>query len=536
MKILDNQTLKFGQAKFLDLVDKVIIDTCFYDATSLDFLNKRHYQQYSTSVHNTSYGSSISCKNTSYNRFLHQLPSSAGTVVYFYSAMRSNMKSSIIDNLDSNIVYVIEGIGHHVINKYKRDTCELLCTLNLSSSYRISHQDDMYIYIYGDVSAFSITRLYSDSASLGGRVQVIKKSDLSVFSYSNQNGLVSYCGCSNNGRYSYYSSIKGSNGSGTLGPYCNIVIYDREQNVFTNLSSESVAANNHTSEMLNYLDMEDAIVEFSVYSSSNATIGYRFISKDESLVSTSVSSLLLSNYKTVNPDDTTQINTSSNCSNILFVTKSEEKIYLNIYTYASHALSSAGMKNRIVTYEITVNQGSRLISLTYKGYCEFDGTGKNPLFSESSEYKTVYVPTVNYLDVVKFDSVKEYYVLDRRIAGNVPAIGEDHLGRIWYCESSGQLNMISESDNDKINIVFSDSNITYNGVDIETSIKVNCYRAASDTYISTNVELILDGNFVFKDTGLKKAVVETSSQGDLTIPIIIKGPGMLYIYPKVVVL
>lgn len=80
---------------------------------------------------------------------------------------------------------------------------------------------------------------------------------------------------------------------------------------------------------------------------------------------------------------------------------------------------------------------------------------------------------------------------------------------------------------------FTDTTLTWKDADIETSVYLSC-KNFEGNYMSEDVYLKLEGNCKFKENGLTEITVKSSSEGRITIPVIITGDGVNRVYANLI--
>ena len=80
---------------------------------------------------------------------------------------------------------------------------------------------------------------------------------------------------------------------------------------------------------------------------------------------------------------------------------------------------------------------------------------------------------------------------------------------------------------------FTDTTLTWKDADIETSVYVSC-KNFEGNYMVEDIYLKLEGNCKFKENGLTEITVKSSSEGRITIPVIITGDGVNRIYANLI--
>lgn len=103
---------------------------------------------------------------------------------------------------------------------------------------------------------------------------------------------------------------------------------------------------------------------------------------------------------------------------------------------------------------------------------------------------------------------------------------DDVSNALFYVDNSNNIYM------DKLDLTMSsdwgwtDTNLSWEGSDINTSIYLGCKNYLSE-YIEVDVTLYLYGNAVFTDNGEKQITVTTSTSGRINVPVTITGDGVV---------
>lgn len=103
---------------------------------------------------------------------------------------------------------------------------------------------------------------------------------------------------------------------------------------------------------------------------------------------------------------------------------------------------------------------------------------------------------------------------------------DDVSNALFYVDNSNNIYM------DRLDLTMSsdwgwtDTNLSWEGSDINTSIYLGCKNYLSE-YIEADVTLYLYGNAVFTDNGEKQITVTTSTSGRINVPVTITGEGVV---------
>lgn len=142
------------------------------------------------------------------------------------------------------------------------------------------------------------------------------------------------------------------------------------------------------------------------------------------------------------------------------------------------------------------------------------------------------------LDVVTVDTIANKFLLQDTINEPIYSLGIDSLERIWYVTSNdllindAKMKCFSVNSAVIVNTDFAATNYNVSSGSISTYVNVTAQDFTS-AYVQTNLQLLLEGNAVFTNTGTKTVNVMTSTSGAVQVPIIIQGDGMLNVYTNV---
>lgn len=219
--------------------------------------------------------------------------------------------------------------------------------------------------------------------------------------------------------------------------------------------------------------------------------------------------------------------TSALCVN-LFVKEYEGKKYLNILAYSTRGAVSSTYFNRITTFLIDDNTGD----LIAQDYCDpFNDTAIRG-FIEMVDENLLLVTNRIATKVLRFDTIKGKYVEIQVIDIPTLLIGCDSKNNIWITDTSKKIHKFSVELPVDVQLSFENDSIDYKGTDIDTNILLEAYNYMNER-VSVKLELTIKGPMTFTD-GSKSMTITSSKIEQIKIPTIVKGSGIISVFPKII--
>jgi hypothetical protein len=143
----------------------------------------------------------------------------------------------------------------------------------------------------------------------------------------------------------------------------------------------------------------------------------------------------------------------------------------------------------------------------------------------------------NFVLVVKDDLLTLYkvengkFTIAESISKPIYSVGVDSLERIWYVgrEEGSDLEMISPYLSLNVDITFEDEKLTYVDSEIETAVSVSASDLTGQLK-SLEIQLVIEGNAIFRETGNKRITVTTNETQPLRVPFVVVGSGAINMF------
>lgn len=211
----------------------------------------------------------------------------------------------------------------------------------------------------------------------------------------------------------------------------------------------------------------------------------------------------------------------------IFITKKETKTFVNIMMYqnSNQAVTGQIVNQGIYTFEIIkfnilkLTNYNRISEAVLKGY----------LISKDREF--LIVATINSVIFMKFNGSLGRYEIKDSMKLAVLSIGLDSSERVWLIKPNYDVELFSLTDATNFNMKFEKNFYDYFGIDIETFITIESRNYIGE-YISTEVELNINGNAKFRENDSKTIKLTTPNDGNMSIPVMITGSNQITVYPK----
>lgn len=538
MKIFDNQLISTPQSKFLEVGDKIVIDTNVYSSGSLAQIP---YSQYINNKTNSKNVDAITSK-TSKTKMYRNATNALSTTNYNFM-LNYNSNSSIMDEYESGVYYILGDYisGYLDLRKVIVNGDKIVDTgLSYYQAYSMKYicQDKSYLYFTQSNHSNGTASQFPNTSSTVVTCIIVKidkttmvgTNSISINACNNLPQCVHY---DDNYIHLVYQSI-------------NFVYYTRYQkstNSFSNTVTP-IKVNTGTSQcqrdfQINYMSSGNYKYLYypNIANSATAVLspGITMVKFDFSDTNVSTPAVINKtsdctiSWGAGNEAITTAFNTNftrAYDSRVSFITNANSKTYLTFFIHSScgdYVKANTGF----FTFEVLSES-----ELKYVSRLELDGTEKNPLFLGGDSINKIYVPSYNCVYYLNFNPVTESFEVVNSKPIVATSIGEDNLGRVWITDMNDQLHMFSESVVEKVNLKFMESNLEYVGDNISTNISINCVNNSGEKIVFS-VDLTIVGNATFAN-GTRKLKVQTLAGSDLQVPITITGPGQISVYPKVV--
>jgi hypothetical protein len=205
------------------------------------------------------------------------------------------------------------------------------------------------------------------------------------------------------------------------------------------------------------------------------------------------------------------------------------KKYLNLYKYykSSTIYTANDLKHQgIYTLRIDTDSYTDL-TLTHWNQISNNMTILDVLAANNKKY--LFVSRYQNIDILMFDEEIEGYISSANTIGSVLIFGTDALGRIWYIDTSYDVELINLQDAQTVNIEFEKSYYEYTGTPIETYITFKATDYLKNT-ISGQFELKVSGSAIFTENNSTKLTFTYNTEMK-QIPITITGASIISIYP-----
>lgn len=125
-------------------------------------------------------------------------------------------------------------------------------------------------------------------------------------------------------------------------------------------------------------------------------------------------------------------------------------------------------------------------------------------------------------------------VINNSVNEPIYSVGVDDCERVWYVTSAtalatdSTLKIFNYNNMYNVNIIYSQTNVSYSTADMNDSISVNCMDL-NNNRIAIGLTLFIKGNAIFTSTNTKTMTITTSATSDIVANIIIQGPGVINI-------
>ena len=123
-----------------------------------------------------------------------------------------------------------------------------------------------------------------------------------------------------------------------------------------------------------------------------------------------------------------------------------------------------------------------------------------------------------------FNEDSETIELSSEKGGDYLSVGVDKNQMVWVQNRDTSVSILSQGIAYTAKVEFEEKSISYTGVDIESYVDVYCSNYLGSLVVS-NLEVILIGSAVFKDTGLKRKTIKTNASSVNRLPVVIKEAG-----------
>jgi hypothetical protein len=215
----------------------------------------------------------------------------------------------------------------------------------------------------------------------------------------------------------------------------------------------------------------------------------------------------------------------------LFTIKaSNGKMYLGVEVSALSGQSPTANINDLGIYVFLIDPTTR--NLTFKGFTQpssslyrgFLGINNNLFLIATTDISMIFL---------RFDETAEKFVVQETINNQPYFIGADQAENIWIINGSQEVEMISPLVPKDTVINYEFNSYKYLGSDINTYITIES-KNYNNANVVANIDLTISGNAVFTSNGIKTIQESTIATGPKMIPVTIKGPGSVTVYPKLV--
>jgi hypothetical protein len=543
MEILNRETITTPQSKFVEVKDKIVINTNVYDSQSMTQIP---YSFYINNVLNKDHNRITTSKVSLNRNTLGDTTNSAAA----YSPFDFNTNHSIQDEFDPKYTYVlyylaITGGGARLEKVLSESdsvkSTGLICNNpgGVNSAMKYLGQDANYLYILAlDWVWYSTpTSVWYKAAT----AHKIRKSDMvnektTALGTWRDIGAIIY----QDSDYIFISHLLHS-----ATDYTMTRIKKIDLTFTTKLMKKISTTNIYRSEQFANLHKEGNLsVCFSTCLVSATTTVSPGITRAKMDFTDSVKKGSTNHDWLTSPHspctvswgaftqekaDFDRLSINGNENSIAFITKAGDKTYVSFYFYFT-AYTTLKVDTGIYTFQV-INSDE----LKYVSRLQLDGLERTPLFigAGTDSISEIYIPSDIAVYYTKFNPVSEAFEVINTKFITAGSIGLDSLNRVWAIdETTKQLYMFDETLVERVNIAFQNTKVDYIGADIANNLIVNCMNNLNKK-IAYDIELTLVGNAVFTGDA-KKITVKTLVDADLQVPITIKGPGQISVYPKVI--
>jgi hypothetical protein len=134
---------------------------------------------------------------------------------------------------------------------------------------------------------------------------------------------------------------------------------------------------------------------------------------------------------------------------------------------------------------------------------------------------------------LNFDEGSEMFKVTESINNQPTHVGVDLLENIWTVSAIGEVEMFSPFIPTSIDVKYDKELYKYDGNEIDSNITIEA-KNYNGVRIEADIELTIKGDAVFTSNSSKIILATTSLSGPYIIPVKIKGPGNITIFPKLV--
>jgi hypothetical protein len=221
---------------------------------------------------------------------------------------------------------------------------------------------------------------------------------------------------------------------------------------------------------------------------------------------------------------------SSTASQIecVYITNNDSK-YLIVALYDNYTATPAD-QTKHGFYLFKINDDDTLDKLQFLSFSSSFIRG----FLTANGNKTFIVANDTTVYFVMFDSENERLIISNQAESPPLFIGLDKNENIWIVNQLEEVEMFSLSSPTNVSIKFEKDNYKYEGSDISSYIEIDATNFQGGR-VAITLELSIKGDAVFEANNSKLIRELTDVNGIKRIPIIVKGPGSITIYPKLVV-
>lgn len=449
----------------------------------------------------------------------------------------------LFDSEDERVTYVLtKAYSYHYLIKYQEENnrCKQVAVYTLTSSNYYAFpltitETDEGIEVYMTGQAFTST------------INIFNKNDLSLIRSYTTTGL------SHSTSYQYDSEsvisgdfrYKAGYGDNRFTFYSRKSSAMKYQKVEDPSSSDSSNYRNRLHYNGPWEESDREVSAIYPVSSSASAAGYiaKMIhvkyDKETELYNTKEIKVIAGNPDTVGHDTNTYFATTSGWNSDIFYKTISGKRYMFIYNRHSYNVTSSRMmvfKYKEITEEENENvfelikiqsfptgQSGRIIHFMDEKKLRFYGSVRSSS-SASATFSSVYCYE---LDESTLEFVKTF-----NVDGVIREFGFDKDRNLYVYWSDNSVSKYNEKTASNFNARFEEGLYEYQGEDIKTNLVISTTNLQGD-YLAKEVKLDIKGNAKFKENGLKSITVNTKTDKELNIPVIITGAGSLNIFPKI---
>lgn len=207
--------------------------------------------------------------------------------------------------------------------------------------------------------------------------------------------------------------------------------------------------------------------------------------------------------------------------------------YLNFATFGLSKTewnSTYAENSHITTFKI--DEANKELTLT--GQCFLSNSQQicKSYALNSSNTRLVGMSSSNTF-ILDFDSIAEHFTPTKYFAFDSWSCGFDKKDNVWILKKDMELLKIHDSIPEKIEIEFEDYSLEYEGQDIKTNIFIEALNFLNNR-LTSKVALKINGQAIFDESGTNEIIVETLEADKITVPLTVKGSGILMIYPTLI--